>query len=54
MEDLRRDRREMTSDLDQKIKVITAHIDLKNMELKNLRFLARAILHQKAEVDSFF
>ena len=54
MEDLRRERSEMTVDLDQKILVITAHIEQKNMELKNLRFLSRAILQQKAEVDSFF
>lgn len=54
MEDLKRERVEMTGDLEQKIKVIAAHIEQKNMELKNLRFLSRTILHQKAEVDAFF
>ena len=54
MEDLKRERNDMNGDLEQKIKVIIAHIEQKNSELKNLRFLSRAILHQKAEVDAFF
>lgn len=54
MEDLRRNRKESTYDLEMKIRKITEHIEQKNREGKNLKFLARAIQQQKGEVDQFF
>ena len=54
MEDFKRERSEMVQDLEKKVKVVTAHIDQKNLELRNLKFLSKSLLHQKSEVDTFF
>ena len=59
VEELKKDREDIETDFKDKLHgtprspVINEHLDLKNKELKNLRFLAKAALHQKSQLDNF-
>jgi len=53
VEGLKRERENTEADYEEKINSLNDHVDLKNRELRNLRFLAKATLHQKNMLDNF-
>lgn len=53
IEDLKKERHEIEDEYSDKLRVMEEHIEQKNRELRNLRFLSKATLHQKSILDTF-
>ena len=54
LELLKKERSEMEKMYSNKIESLSEHIHLKTNEVNNLRFLSKAIIYQKTELDKFF